>query len=368
MDALKHCLLAKEADKHTLQSCSCGSVDAKWTIHCMDCQFSAPTCSTCFMQNHRHSPFHWVERWNGRFFEHCEISMLRHIITLGHNGERCPLVDYTKAKATPFTLVDCNGIHRVLLVFCGCLRADSLRFEQLLLARIFPATVDDPETGFTFECLQDFHIQTLVSKKTAYNHLKSLQMKTDNCFPERVSDPIKEFLRVSRIWRMLLASKRAGQWHGIDDGGEDGLSGSFPHWQAGRVVMPCLVCSEPGFNVSETWDIADWDAVDDEFIHLASYFLSADGHFGLQCKDKFDDPDDISMCKGHGIFPPTKWFTKFMKHHQKASPQKSNCMSFRVMEMQNKLKFKGSIVTGVVAIQCARHRVFTSAVDMSAGE
>ncbi|KAK7025384.1 hypothetical protein VNI00_016020 [Paramarasmius palmivorus] len=367
MNVLCKCVLAKEADPLTLQPCPCDVAGAKRTVRCMDCRFSAPTCPSCFINTHISSPFHWVESWNGQFFERRSITDLGHTITLGHNGGHCPAVDHSATKPTPFTVVDCNGLHKVTLIFCSCPHSGS-RFEQLLLARIFPATVDVPETGFTFECLQDFHIQTLVSKKSAYDHLMSLRMKTDNAFPEKVSNPMQDFLRVSRIWRNLLANKRAGQWHDIDQGGKDGLSGSFPYRQSGRIVVPCMVCPEPGFNVSEAWDEADSEAVNNEFIHLATMFLSADGHFGLQRKDKFDDLDDVSMCEGQGIFPRTKWFTEFMERHQKNSKQKSNCASFRVMEMQNKLKFKGSVVTGVVAIQCARHGTFISAVDMSAGE
>lgn len=36
--------------------------------------------------------------------------------------------------------------------------------------------------------------------------------------------------------------------------------------------------------------------------------------------------------------------------------------------MQNKLKFKGCVITGVLAVECGRHVVFISMVDLQKGE
>ncbi|KAK1227310.1 hypothetical protein PQX77_009695 [Marasmius sp. AFHP31] len=255
------------------------------------------------------------------------------------------------------TVVDCNGIHTVKVVFCECPGVGNW-FQQLLEARLFPATVDIPQTVFTFDVLRDFHLHTLSSKKTPYDFLYALRMKTDNAFPEEVKNPMQEFNRVIRLWRTLLIVKRSGGWHD--------LGRSFPLRKQGATAFPCFACPEPGFNVAEGW--AEDDDVDEEFLHLATAFWSLDGHYGLQRKQKIDDPDDVSLLEGSAMFPKDKWSNDIMAKHGKHSPQKSTCAKFKAMELQNRLKFKGTVISGVVAVQCARHGVFMSATDLSLGE
>lgn len=50
------------------------------------------------------------------------------------------------------------------------------------------------------------------------------------------------------------------------------------------------------------------------------------------------------------------------------TPQKSSCSRFNAIEMQNKLKFKGCVVTGVIGVTCGRHFVFQSMADLHKGE
>ncbi|KAL0070568.1 hypothetical protein AAF712_002407 [Marasmius tenuissimus] len=341
---------------HPLTGSACCTEAAIRTVRCLDCTISVPTCTTCFLAAHRLLPFHWAEIWNGRYFERKESHELGVVFHLGHYGDRCDLV---APNSTPVnvTVVDCNGIHAAKIVYCQC-PGSSGRFQQLLEARLFPATVDLPHTLFTFDLLKDFHVHTLSSKKTAYDYLYALRMKTDNAFPQDVKNPMQEFNRVIRLWRTLLIVKRSGEWHD--------LGRSFPLRKAGATAFPCFACPEPGFNVAEGW--AEDEDVDDEFLHLATAFWSLDGHFGLQRRQKIDDPDDVSLLDGSAMFPKDDWFNDIMAKHGKRSPEKSNCAKFKVMELQNRLKFKGCVISGVVAVQCARHGVFMAATDLRLGE
>jgi CxC2 like cysteine cluster associated with KDZ transposases len=54
-----------------------------------------------------------------------------------------------------------------------------------------PATVDTPETVFTFKMLKDFHAHTLASKKSTYDHYTALQKLTNNAFPAQT--PVSNF-------------------------------------------------------------------------------------------------------------------------------------------------------------------------------
>lgn len=115
-------------------------------------------------------------------------------------------------------------------------------------------------------------------------------------------------------------------------------------------------------------------------------FMTADGHFGLPRKTKTDDPDDISLIEGRGIFPAEDRYQAYLKHAG-ISPEvlfhscyldadshkpikKSTCAKLNAVDMQNKLKFRGCTITGVVAVNCARHNFFRhgSMVDLQLGE
>ncbi|KAL0568821.1 hypothetical protein V5O48_013154 [Marasmius crinis-equi] len=357
MELLMRAIIGKEYDVSIGKACC--SPEAIRTVRCADCRFSTPTCESCFVKNHHHCPLHWADVWQGRFFLHTEPSCLGLNYMLGHDSDPCPLVNPKLTPPVPFTVVDCNGVHMTKVAYCECPNCKP-HLEQLLEARLFPATVDQPETAFTFEVLKDFHLHSLSSKKTAYDYLWALQMKTDNRFLGKVKNPMQDFLRVARLWRTLLTVKRSGGWHD--------LSAHFPLQKADSVCFPCFACAEPDFNVAREWSEHEADDIDQEFLHLATTFWSIDGHFGLQRKHKIDDPDDVSLLEARGMFPEGGWFKDFVSKYGKASPEKSSCAKFKVMELQNRNKFKGCVISGVVAVQCARHGIFMAATDMSLGE
>jgi hypothetical protein len=176
-------MLAAESPATIGERCSCGIANALRLCHCNDCNFFEPCCAACFIMAHLHNPYHWVEFWNGRFFERKDISKIGYIITFGHDvhGNRCP-----HSEAIQFTIVTTNGVHETLVAFCACIGKTQSRFDHLLRARIFPATTSAPQIGFAFMLLKDFHLQTLTSKKSPYDYLFAIRQKTSNTFIEAV--------------------------------------------------------------------------------------------------------------------------------------------------------------------------------------
>lgn len=83
-------------------------------------------------------------------------------------------------------IVHTSGVHDIRVSFCGCRAGaswqsvDSLQHNQLLRARIFPATVTQPASAVTFECLNDFHILTTQGKLTGMDYYETLVRLTDN--------------------------------------------------------------------------------------------------------------------------------------------------------------------------------------------
>ncbi|KDR71018.1 hypothetical protein GALMADRAFT_15660, partial [Galerina marginata CBS 339.88] len=352
------------------KNCACQRLPC--TTRCTDCFQSVMTCDLCFIQKHKSNPLHWAERWNGEFFERYDMSKLGQVITLGHHGEICPRVNYEdKSHLKSLIMVDVNGIHSVCLAYCRCAQSGDA-VDQLLGARVFPASVIRPGTGFTFNLLETFHMDCLQSKKSAYDYVEALRRRTSNAFPTDVPDPYNQFLLVMRVWRALKAEKRSGQGHGIDK--------EFPDRPPGSIVVPCFACPEPGFNMDDS-DFSDHD-IHLNFIiwrHATTLFLSADGHFGLMQKAKNNDPEDISLMEGKGFFPPDGPYQEYVAQagtsteaSKISSPQltKSTCAKLHAANAQNKHKFRGCRCSGIVAVTCARHCIFRhgAIADLQLGE
>jgi len=105
------------------------------------------------------------------------------ILFLQHGGCNCPLP--LTATVKTITVVDVLAIHRVNVGFCSCIGGLDPE-EQLISARIFPATREKPATAFTFNLLEHFRTFNLVSKTAANDYLKSLSVLTNSVLPDLV--------------------------------------------------------------------------------------------------------------------------------------------------------------------------------------
>jgi hypothetical protein len=161
--------------------CSCG---AAGRFRCPECGCADMMCGNCIVKMHPHQLFHHVEVWEGSGFRRTPLIDLGHELHLCHGGRRCPHGSY-QAKGQKVVIVDTNGIHNVQVFFCGCHEAPSHHL-QLIGEHLFPATLDRPQTAFTFAVLHNFHVHNLVSKKTAQDYYRALQKLTDSAFPSKV--------------------------------------------------------------------------------------------------------------------------------------------------------------------------------------
>jgi hypothetical protein len=110
-----------------------------------------------------------------------DISALGATIDLGHNGANCP----NPKNNILFTIIETNGVHATRLSLCGCLEAGT-KIDQLMHARLFPATMLNTKTAFTFKVLKEFHLHNLESKEAVYDYLRAIRRLTDNVFTEDV--------------------------------------------------------------------------------------------------------------------------------------------------------------------------------------
>jgi len=119
-----------------------------------------------------------------------DISTIGHVVSLGHRGAPCPS-NRPDSNVINFIIVDTNGVHKTRLSFCSCVDHGT-RVQQLMQAQLFPASTDQPTTAFSFRVLKDFHLQTLESKKSAYDYLGALRRLTNNSNTDDV--PVRTFI------------------------------------------------------------------------------------------------------------------------------------------------------------------------------
>ncbi|EJD33797.1 hypothetical protein AURDEDRAFT_28973, partial [Auricularia subglabra TFB-10046 SS5] len=214
---------------------------------CLDCIDQSPCCGTCLKGRHAQAPFHKVQKWNGLFFDRATLRECGLELHLGHDGRKCP--ESSTMRTIEMTIADVTGIHTLMVNPCCCrgigeVAADDI--EQLILARLFPATFSNPRTAYTFRLMEHWHLDILQGKKPVYDYWISLQRRTKETRAECSQSGYKNFARAGRYWRDLTSRKQSGQAQGID---------TFlpPNRYPGSVAVICPTCPEPDFNLEPDW-------------------------------------------------------------------------------------------------------------------
>lgn len=196
-------LMEKESDRSVGTVCHCGERTRE--VRCVDCDQRELLCRQCWIVAHKHSPLHWAEVWNADrgYFTHQDISTVLtegYAIPLGHSGNPCRQA----SKPLFMTIGECNGVHATKVTFCHC-EGSASKWHQLFAANLLPATVNDPQTMFTFRVLRHWQIQTLQSNITGYDYVHSLRRMTDNVFTGNIpvsSIIIYPYSCVNSIWSL----------------------------------------------------------------------------------------------------------------------------------------------------------------------
>ncbi|KAJ3556266.1 hypothetical protein NP233_g12018 [Leucocoprinus birnbaumii] len=192
-------------------------------------------------------------------------------------------------------------------------------YQQLLLARYFPATTQFPNTAFTFQVLETFHQLSLSSKITSYDYFDTLKKITSHAFPQEVEDQYKELLAIMRVWRILAELRRSGVDLDIDELEE------LEHRRDRSLAVRCPACPEPGFNVSL------------ELIQKAPTTQI--------------DPNDFPLNQGNAYFVDDVKFQEYLKVHDDGAIQNSTCSKLKAVWQQHMIKFTDTVYSGVVATQ-----------------
>jgi hypothetical protein len=182
IDILQDLLFEQYGNDSANETCLCGRGPRH--IKCHDCFRSPPICRNCFVESHQQLPLHWAMIWDTskghyikRDFSQVLPDTASAVVKLGHTDFRTPCPN--SRSNVPFTIVHSNGVHKTLARFCECPDASD-RTTQLMRARLFPGTLTDPKTAFTFEVLKEFSMHNLQSKCGAFDYMKSLRRLTNN--------------------------------------------------------------------------------------------------------------------------------------------------------------------------------------------
>ena len=123
------------------------------------------------------------------------VSITNTLFDLDDSRKKTPGV-HTSALGNPLvTVVHQFGVFNMELLFCICPNA-ATRDEQLLHVGIFPSSLKQIETAFTFSVLDDFLLDNLECKTTVQQYYSKLQHVTNWLFPDNVPVGCSIFLMI----------------------------------------------------------------------------------------------------------------------------------------------------------------------------
>ncbi|KAJ3964940.1 hypothetical protein EV361DRAFT_975265 [Lentinula raphanica] len=340
-------LMAKEANPQIGTACKCGQAPRQ--VRCSSCTQMAPLYTNPFIGLKFGMTLE--DSSAAKIFQFSTVLPEEYSIPLGHGGVCCP----NATEPLLMNLVDVNGIHATRVTFCQCI--DHSKWRQLFDANFFPATVDQPQTAFTFELLHHWTILNLQSKITAHHYVAALRHQTDNVFTGNVPDVSNQFRFIARIWPLFLAEKRAGYFYG------DGMKDCFPLRPKDDLRNGCFVCPEDGVNMEP-----GWERTPPHLRHIYSRRWTVDGNNKTGNYAKNNDLNEISLFAGRAYTMPSE---KSFEHYQQLVPQlqkeKTTCSHLKVANGANSAKYKNQRISGNLHVQCD-HGVVLSSVDMALGE
>ncbi|KAG1721611.1 hypothetical protein EDB19DRAFT_1646367 [Suillus lakei] len=315
-------------------TCSCGGVLPEF--RCCDCHGTQMFCHECTLQKHMHHLLHRIEMWNRSFFQCITLKKLGVRIQLGHNpGERCR--NPHPSAGDNFVVIGLDGVHEVVLDFCGCTSAQ-VRYTQLLRMQWYPATVSEPQTAATFVVLQHFHILSFESKVSAYEFYHSLARRCRSSLPDRYS----AFMRMVHQWRNLKQLGRGGRAH--DPAGVNAAA-------EGELAVLCPACLQPGKNLPPDWEqeplsINRWKY---------TLFIAINANFRLKRKAVSSDTADPSLNAAWVYFMQEHRYKSYIADRATKKQEQSTCISHNVVNMADIKSSHGLAATDVRMIDCTRH-------------
>ncbi|KAL0563349.1 hypothetical protein V5O48_018720, partial [Marasmius crinis-equi] len=333
-------------------------------FRCVSCSDDFLSCKECIVRRHHHRPLDRVEFWNGSFFERKQLKDLGLFFQLGHHASE-PCGCFRRCRAR-FVVVDIDYIQEVDVRFCQCQRTQVVGepYQQLLRKSLFPATVADPHTAFTFRALSYFHALTLTGKVTMYDFYRAVERRTDGSGLQGSRERYDDFVRVMRMWRYLKMLKRGGvaATPGVD----------LKDVKPGDLAIRCPACPRPEVNLPKDW--IERIALDPSKAYLYFKFISVDACFRLKRRGASSEQKDPGLLTGSAYYVEQPEYQQLMAEMRKRPPQEEegHCLGsgLKAIAEANTKFSKGYTQTGCILCLCTRHKMVepNGAVDMNKGE
>lgn len=275
--------------------------------------------------------------------------------------------------------MDTSGIHSVNLDYCNCTGLAHLT-EQLLRARLYPATVAHPRTAATFDVLKTFQLLSFMSKVSAYEYYHTLARLTDNtgtvevpvrshysCQSDKemylylLQDRYRAFLRMVREWRHIRLLKRRGRGHD-----PTGVKGT----KEGELAVLCPACPYPDINLPPGWENAPpliryvrsnysfvtYKSLTTLFSWLYTLFVAMDANFRLKRLLVSSELRDPGLNHGFAyVVEEVKFKAHLLEYGKKIVDDISTCNNHDALKSASKRGGKGISSSGAGTIECSRH-------------
>lgn len=185
-------IMRMEAPSEHSNCVSCGSLDP--TYRCVTCIGRPSFCKGCCISAHLHTPFHKLEEWSDGHHQPLILRRNGFKLCMGHQGMQCPATfspndqlppQQQQATGRNMVVVDDSGVRTIFVVWCSCRGAKS-HVHQLMHAGLYPATLNHPETAFTFQVLEHFYLDLMECNTSASSFYSKLRRMTNNTDPDSV--------------------------------------------------------------------------------------------------------------------------------------------------------------------------------------
>ncbi|KAI6147060.1 hypothetical protein BKA82DRAFT_3980311 [Pisolithus tinctorius] len=349
-------LLDMEAPPDVMACFVCKAEGAPY--RCMDCAHRPLSCKTCCIEQHKLRPFHWVQKWNGRFFEDFTLWLVSS--SFNPSSVMTDIVGWFGATLGPcrstmpgrrrnyLTVVDTGGVHFCNVQYCNCPGSEDSHL-QLTMAGLFPATTKAPRTAFTFQVLDDFIRDNVECGTSAMNYYSKLQRVTSSMFPHLVPNRYRELLRVSRMWRLLKLLK----WQGFHQ--------QSPDPQASELVLFCPACPQPGsmYRIRISLSLSLWQ--------FARTFVM-DSNFKAEHMLPKNAAEEVWLMDGNGFMVTSAPYKEYLTGTINRI-EKSDCNNHQAVNQANAQRNKLES-TRIGGCACVRHGCFVphAMVDFQKGE
>ena len=142
-------------------------------------------------------------------------------------------------------VVHVNGIHHIGLIFCSTCHSQEHTHCDLMAQCLLLTSFTRYKTVFTHAVLDDFQLENLECKTSAYQYFQKLCRHTSPMYPDSVLNLYHELHRMSCIWRWMKKLKWARYGHRPDDPASD--------LQPGELANFCPACPQLGVNLPDDW-------------------------------------------------------------------------------------------------------------------